>query len=74
MNSLNAQIQWPVVRTPCQETKIHLNQKVGSEGTQNWARTGSCKRVACKVNMEWKSELQLYTETILTHGSEFLMA
>ena len=27
-----------------------------------------------KVNMEWKLELSLWTKTILTHGSEFLMA
>ena len=26
-NSHNSQIQWPVVSTPCQETKNHLNQK-----------------------------------------------
>ena len=34
-------IQWPVVSTLCQETKKHLNQQVGSEGTPNWARIGS---------------------------------
>ena len=32
-NSHNSQMQWPVVSTPCQETKEHRNQKVGSEGT-----------------------------------------
>ena len=30
--------------------------------------------VAYKVNMEWRSELSLWTKTIQTHGSEFLMA
>ena len=32
-NSHNSQIQWPVVSTLCQETKIHLTREVGSEGT-----------------------------------------
>ena len=32
------------------------------------------QRVAYKVNMEWKSGLSLWTGTILTRGSEFLMA
>ena len=35
------QIQWHVVSTPCQGTKIHLNLKVGSEGTPKLARIGS---------------------------------
>ena len=30
--------------------------------------------VTCIVHMEWKLELNLYTKTILTRGSEFLMA
>ena len=30
--------------------------------------------VAYKANMEWKSELSQWPKTILTHGSEFLMA
>ena len=32
-NFHNSQIQWLVVSTPCQETKINLNPKVGSKGT-----------------------------------------
>ena len=32
-NSHNSQMQWLVVSTLCQETKKHLPQKVGSEGT-----------------------------------------
>ena len=32
-NSHNSQIQWLVVSTLCQETKVYLNQKVGFEGT-----------------------------------------
>ena len=31
--SHNSQMQWPVVSALCQETKIHLNRKVGFEGT-----------------------------------------
>ena len=73
-NSHSSRIQWPVVSTPCQETKIHLNQKVGSEGTPRLDPHWKLQPVACKVNMEWKSELCLWTKTILTHGPEFLMA
>ena len=29
--------------------------------------------VICKVNMEWKVQLNLRTKTIFTHGSEFLL-
>ena len=32
-NSHNSQMQWLVVSTLCQETKKHLNRKVGLEGT-----------------------------------------
>ena len=32
-NSHNSQMQWLVVSTLCQEMKIHLNLKVGFEGT-----------------------------------------
>ena len=40
----------------------------------NWTRIGSYNLVAYELNMEWKSELCLWTRTILTRGSEFLMA
>ena len=44
-NSHNS-VQWPVVSTLCQETKIHLNRKVGSEGTPQvgpyWKVTTCC--------------------------------
>ena len=73
-NSHKSQIQWPVVSAPCQETKIHLNQKVGFEGTTRLDPHWKLQPVAYVVNMEWKSELSLWTKTILTHGSEFLMA
>ena len=61
-NSHNSQIQWPVVSTPCQETKIHLNQKVGSEGTPKLGPYWKLQPVAYKVSMEWKSELSLWTD------------
>ena len=64
---------------PCREytlpkTKKHLNQKVGSEGTPKLGPFWKLQPVACMVNMELRSELCLCTKTILTHGSEFLMA
>ena len=43
----------------CQETKIHLNQKVGSEGTPKLVPYWKLQPVAYIVNMEWKSELSL---------------
>ena len=73
-NSHNSQIHWLVVSTPCQETKIHLNQKVGPEGIPKSGPYWKLQHVVYKVNMEWKSELSLWTKTILTRGSEFLMA
>ena len=63
-------LTWP----PCQETKIHLNHKVGSKGIQNLVPYWKLQFVAHKVNMEWRSELSLWTKTILTLVSEFLMA
>ena len=43
-DSHNLQNQWLVVGTLCQETKIRLNRRVGSEGTPNWTRIGSCNQ------------------------------
>ena len=45
--------------TPCQETKTHLNQKVGSKETPKFGPYWKLHPVAYKVNMEWKSELSL---------------
>ena len=73
-NSHNSQMKWPVVSTFCQEMKIHLNRKVGSEGTPKLCPDWKLQLVACKVNMELRSEWSLWTKTILTYGSEFLMA
>ena len=42
--------------------------------TKNWGPYWKSQSVTYKVNMEWKSELNLGTKTILTRGSEFLMA
>ena len=41
------------------ETKKHLNRKVGSEGTPKLGPYWKLQPVACKVNMEWKLELNL---------------
>ena len=72
-NSHNSQMQWPVVSTLCQETKKHLHHKVGPEGTPKLDPYWKLQLVACKVNMELRSELCLWTKTIFTRGSEFLM-
>ena len=45
--------------SPCQETKVYLNHKVGSEGTPRLDPYWKLQPVACKVNMEWKSKLSL---------------
>ena len=58
-NSHNSQMQWPVVSTLCQETKKHLNRKVGSEGTPKLGPYWKLQPVACKVNMELISEICL---------------
>ena len=52
----------------------HLTQKVGFEGTPKLGPYWKSQPITYKVNMEWKSELNLKTKTILTRGSEFLMA
>ena len=72
-NFHNSQIQWPVVSTPCQETKVHLNQKVGSEGTPRLDPHWKSQPATYKVNMELKLELSLLTKTTLTRRSELCM-
>ena len=54
--------------------KFYLNQKVGFEETPRLDPYWKLQPVAYKVNMEWKWELCLWTKTVLTRGSEFLMA
>ena len=55
-NSHNSQMQLPVVSTLCQETKKHLNRKVGSPKLGSY---WELQPVACTVNMELRSELCL---------------
>ena len=52
----------------------HLTRKVGCDGTPKLGPYWKSQHFTCKVNMEWKSELNLLAKTILTRGSEFLMA
>ena len=52
-------MQWLVMSTPSQETKIYLNQKVGSKGTPIFGPYWKLQRVAYKVNKELRSELSL---------------
>ena len=73
-NRHNSQIQWPVVSIFCQETTNQLTRNVRFKGTPKLGPYWKLQPVACKVNMEWKSEWSLWTKTILTHGPEFLMA
>ena len=49
-------------------------KKVGSEGKPKLGLCWKLQPVAYKVNMESKSESSLSTRTILTPGSESLMA
>ena len=49
-NSHNLQNQWHVVSTLCQETKVHLNQKVGSEGTPRLGPYWKSQPATFKVN------------------------
>ena len=63
-----------VVSTFCQEMKNQLTRQVGFEGTPKLGPCWKSQPVTCKVNVEWKLELNLQTKTILTRGSEFLMA
>ena len=72
-NSHNSQMQWPVVSTHCQETKKHRNQKVGSEETPTLDPYWKLQHVSCTVSTDLRSELCLWTKTILTAGSESLM-
>ena len=51
------QNQWLVASTLCQETKIHLTQKVGSEGTSKLGPYWKSQPATYKVNMERKFEL-----------------
>ena len=65
--------QWLVASTLCQEKKNHLTRKVGFEGTPKLGPYWNSQPATYKVNMEWKLELNLWTKTIVTRGSELLM-
>ena len=51
---------------------INWPERLDSRKHQNWVRVRESP-ATCKINMKWKLELNLYTKTILTCGSEFLM-
>ena len=70
----NLQNQWHVVSTLCQETKINLTRKGWIWGNTKIGPCWKSQPATHKVNVEWKLELSLLTRTILTRGSEFLMA
>ena len=73
-NSHNLQNQWHVVSTFCQEMNNYLTRKVGFEETPKLGPCWKSQPASCKINMEWKQELNLWTKTILTRGTEFLIA
>ena len=74
-NSHNSKIQWLVVSTLCRETKIHLNQKGWIRGN---TKIGPILEVAtCCLQGKYAVEIRIESyeqRTILTRGSEFLMA
>ena len=72
-NLHNLQMQWPVVSTLCQEMKEHRHQKAGSKETLRSRPYWKLQTVICMVTLESRSEFGLWTDTILTLGSEFLM-
>ena len=72
-SSYNLPRQWRVLSTLYHEMKNQRTWKVGIEGTPKLGPCWKSQPVACKVCMEWKLELNLWTKTILTRGSEFLM-
>ena len=61
-----------VVSVRYHETTNQLTRKVRFKGTPKLDLYWKSQTVTCKVNM--KSELNLLTKTILTRGSEFLIA
>ena len=65
-SSFDLQRQWRVVSILYHEMKNHLTRKVGFEETPKLDPCWKSQPVTCKVNMEWESELNLLTKTILT--------
>ena len=66
-------VQWLVANTLFQGKMDHHNQEDGSRETQKLDPCWKSRPVACMVNMESRLEFGLWSETILTPGSEFLM-
>ena len=71
-------MQWLVVSTLCQETKIHLNRRVGSEGTPKLDLCWKLQPVICTVNMEiriWSLNREnTHSWVRISHGSnKFVM-
>ena len=73
-SSYNLQSQWHVVSMLYHEMKNQLTRKVGFKGTPKLDPCWKSQPVADKVNTQWKSELNLWTTTIITRGLEYLMA
>ena len=73
-NSHNLQNQWPVVSTLSQEMKVYLNQKGWIRGN---TKIGPVLEVTtCCLQGKYGVQIRigLWTRTILTRGSAFLMA
>ena len=73
-SSDNLQSHWHVVGILYHEMTYQPIQMVGFKGTPKLEMYWKSQPDTYKVNTEWKSELNLWTKTILTRGSEFLMA
>ena len=73
-SSYNLQSQWHVVSIRYHEMTNQLTRKVGFKGTPKLGSYWKLQPVTYKVSMKWKSELNMWTKTILIRGSEFLMA
>ena len=73
-NSHNLLRQGQVVSTLCQEVKNHVTRKVGFEGTLKLGPCWKSQPAIYKVNLEWKLEWPLFTDSILTRGSQIFMA
>ena len=73
-NSHDLQSQWHVVSTLCQEVKNHVTRKVGFEGTPKLGLCWKSQPATFKVNLEWKLEWSLFTDSILYRGSQIFMA
>ena len=62
-------VQWLVANTLFPETINHHNQKDGFKETRELGLYWKSRPVTCMVNMELKSESDLWVKTILSHGT-----